>query len=265
MILVFSKIRKRVTYANVVMTLALVFAMGGGALAANRYLITTTKQISPKVLKALRGASGQNGPAGPAGVAGPAGPAGAAGAKGETGAQGPAGPKGEPGPKGEKGATGTPGTTGFTETLPSGKTLKGEWGLAMATPEKVLFEVPIDAVSFDIPLKEAPTVHYINQQQKELTATGEQTSTACLGTVEAPTATPGSLCVYAAAEQGVSTNEGANGVFFGWKWGVAVIDLARTNTPPADTASSTGFGVHVLSLEGTGTAANGSWAVTAAP
>jgi hypothetical protein len=36
-------IRKRLSYANVVMTLALVFAMTGGAYAARRFVITSTK------------------------------------------------------------------------------------------------------------------------------------------------------------------------------------------------------------------------------
>ena len=44
--------RGRLSYANVAMTLALVFAMSGGAYAASKYVITSTKQISPKVLKA---------------------------------------------------------------------------------------------------------------------------------------------------------------------------------------------------------------------
>ena len=34
---------KRMTYANVALTLALVFAMTGGAYAAKKYLITSTK------------------------------------------------------------------------------------------------------------------------------------------------------------------------------------------------------------------------------
>ena len=45
----FSRLRKRFTYANVAMTLALVFAMSGGAYAAFTSLITSTKQISPSV------------------------------------------------------------------------------------------------------------------------------------------------------------------------------------------------------------------------
>jgi len=83
--------RQRLSYANVVATLALVFAMSGGALAASRYLINSTKQINPKVLKKLKGNIGPRGPAGPAGPAGASGAGGAAGAAGKDGAQGPAG------------------------------------------------------------------------------------------------------------------------------------------------------------------------------
>jgi hypothetical protein len=50
--------QKRITYANVAATLALVFSMSGGALAATHYLINSTKQISPKVLKKLKGPRG---------------------------------------------------------------------------------------------------------------------------------------------------------------------------------------------------------------
>jgi hypothetical protein len=76
---------KRFTYANVVATLALVFAMSGGALAASKYLITSTKQISPKVVTALKGKAGAKGPAGSAGPAGPQGPAGTPGTPGAAG------------------------------------------------------------------------------------------------------------------------------------------------------------------------------------
>ena len=86
---------KRITYANVAATLALVFSMSGGALAASHYLIGSTKQISPKVLKKLKGNAGVKG---------------AAGATGPQGIQGLQGPKGETGVKGEKGDRGNPGT-----------------------------------------------------------------------------------------------------------------------------------------------------------
>jgi hypothetical protein len=80
---------RRLTYANVTATLALVFSMSGGALAANHYLINSTKQISPKVLKKLKGAKGKTGAAGAAGTAGTA---------GATGKEGPQGKEGKPGP-----------------------------------------------------------------------------------------------------------------------------------------------------------------------
>ena len=54
--------RRRLGYANVVSTLALVLAIGGGtAWAAHHYLITSTSQIKPSVLKKLHGANGKNG------------------------------------------------------------------------------------------------------------------------------------------------------------------------------------------------------------
>jgi len=82
---VFSAIRARLTYANVVATLALLFAMSGGALAAKHYLINSTKQINPKVLKKLHGARGARGAIGPNGLVGPQGvqgPIGHAGIRG---------------------------------------------------------------------------------------------------------------------------------------------------------------------------------------
>jgi hypothetical protein len=78
--------RRHLTYANVAATLALVFAMSGGALAAKHYLVNSTNQINPKVLRKLRGAKGKTGATGPQGKQG------AQGAAGTTGAQGPAGP-----------------------------------------------------------------------------------------------------------------------------------------------------------------------------
>ena len=82
---------ERLTYANVAATLALVFSMSGGALAANHYLINSTKQINPRVLRHLRGETGPRGPAGPPGPATiAAGPAGAAGAPGVGGPAGTA-------------------------------------------------------------------------------------------------------------------------------------------------------------------------------
>ncbi len=89
--------RRYLTYSNTVATLALVFAMSGGALAAHHYLIESTKEVNPKVLKKLRGATGKVGPTGATGATGASGARGAIGAEGK---QGPQGLKGVVGPVG---------------------------------------------------------------------------------------------------------------------------------------------------------------------
>jgi hypothetical protein len=85
---------RRLSYANVAATLALVLSMSGGALAASHYLVNSTKQINPKVLKKLKGASGA---AGARGATGAAGVPGAPGAEGKQGLQGKEGKEGRPG------------------------------------------------------------------------------------------------------------------------------------------------------------------------
>ncbi len=75
-----SFLRRHLTYANVAATMALVFAMGGSAVAARHYLINSAKQINPKVLRNLQGRRGA------------AGPQGATGPRGADGTQGPTGP-----------------------------------------------------------------------------------------------------------------------------------------------------------------------------
>lgn len=138
-----SFIRRHLSYANVVATMALLFAMGGSALAADHfvasaaktksteftaepnskefsYLITSVSQISPRVQAELK-AGEKAGPAGPAGATGasgypgsqgPAGLSGAAGASGIQGMQGNEGKPGEKGSPGEKGVSGDKGETG---------------------------------------------------------------------------------------------------------------------------------------------------------
>jgi hypothetical protein len=163
---------RRLSYANVTATLALVIALGGGtAWAAHAYLITSTSQIKPGVLRKLHGARG------PAGRTGPAGSAGAAGAQGIQGAQGATGPAGP-----------------FLTSLAAGQTLTGTWvagGQATAAAA-----VAVTQISFAFPLASAPTPNVI--------ASGGASTAACPGTYANPQAVSGNLCVYEAVAVNVA-------------------------------------------------------------
>jgi hypothetical protein len=114
----FSAISRRISYANVTATLALFFAITGGALAARHYLVNSTNQINPKVLKQLRGQNGKS-VTGPQGLKGDPGPAGPKGEPGAPGAKGEKGEKGEPGPSHAYSAI-AHGSTNATATVPPG-------------------------------------------------------------------------------------------------------------------------------------------------
>ena len=201
----FSAMRRRlhVSPATVIAGLALVFAMTGGAYAAKKYLITSTKQISPSVLKSLQGkagaagANGAQGPAGPAGPQGPAGKDGANGASGEKGTNGAPGEKGKDGAtgksvvvsgtaggcaaggstvtvegsvtkheicNGEQGPEGEPGAIHPGETLPHGASETGAWSYSRTTNLGVINVT----AGFPIPLSAAPTQHLIYSTGKEV-------------------------------------------------------------------------------------------------
>ena len=78
--------------STVIALVALFLSLGGSAIAAKHYLITSTSQIKPSVLRQLRGTGGPQGATGPSGPQGAAGPQGTTGAQGGPGSQGPAGP-----------------------------------------------------------------------------------------------------------------------------------------------------------------------------
>ena len=245
----FSRIRRRLTYTNVAMTLALVFAMSGGAYAAGRYVITSTKQISPKVLKSLQGKAGKAGANGAAGATGSQGPAGANGKDGVNGTNGANGSNGvgvtsSVEPKGANckeggskfvAASGTTyacnGATGFTETLPAGKTEVGAWFIS-GPPKYAPFETTIarSSISFVIPLASEPTAHFLKE--------GEGETAECPGKATNPQAAPGNLCVYEEGGDGVEGELTVNAHTYG------AIMAPVTAAQPGGVAS-------------------GSWAVTA--
>jgi hypothetical protein len=237
----FRSVRKRLTYANVAMTLALVLAMTGGAYAAGRFVITSTKQIKPSVLAQLKGRAGAAGATGVAGVAGVAGPQGPAGANGKDGAQGPEGKQGQEGKEGKEGPAGT---TGFTKTLPPGRTETGTWILTGVPPGAPA--ITYTAISFPIPLAGplgASEVHFIKENE---TAPAGCTG----GTVSQPTAEAGNLCIYTTFEEKTTNSKG-------------------TITDPAKLELGASANGALLTIGLSGTAekeqalAVGTWAVTA--
>jgi hypothetical protein len=272
-----KRIANKLTYANIMATIAVFLALGGGAAyAASHYLITKSSQIKPSVLASLKGKPGAAGPAGANGGAGPAGP------------QGPAGPAGT-GTPGAAGANGTSVTAtefagkkekceagGSEFTAASGKTfacngkagLKGETGspwpgggilpegatetgvIAYPLPEEEPTGIRLLPISFPIQLKaDLPETNWelvkVNKEHVGFTTSG---GTKCAGTAAAPTAPSGFLCVYLAKEPADVPAEG-----YGIK------DPGNENKPGVSRAGAE-LGVF---LEGGAPASlDGTWAVT---
>jgi Collagen triple helix repeat (20 copies) len=251
---IFSLVGRRVSYANVTATLALLLAMTGGAFAASKYIISSTKQIKPSVLAQMKGKSGtpgKNGAAGAQGPQGPAGPSGAQGGRGENGSNGSNGSNGadgKAGATGPRGATGPTGQTGFTETLPSGKTETGVWAVnGYNLPEGAEVVGPI---SFSIPMPSASSVitDGVVLSKTETESGSRPRPSGCEGTLEEPTAPAGKLCVYTQKE------EVENGS----------ISSATTNLTTGNGYQVTGAGVEAFFFETPGKVqARGTWAVTA--
>jgi hypothetical protein len=251
-----SFVRRQLSVTNLMVVAALTFAMAGGAVAATGghahvaaskhkkggVLITSVKQISPTVLKALTGK------AGPAGLEGKAGSEGKAGAQGLQGAAGGTGGTGEKGAPGESvsvtslpaksehcaeggseftvaakhtyACTGSPWPAGGT--LPTGQSETGTWSVFAIPGKYVLIENVLEleyapaAISFEIPLKTAlaeASVHFIKEEVTEA-----EDPSGCKGKLEIseaeptkPEAEPGNLCVF---EHSGSINTNNEGVTF---------------------------------------------------
>jgi hypothetical protein len=239
-----SSIRRYLTFANVAMTLAIVLAMSGGAYAAGKFVITSTKQIKPSVLKQLKGKAGAPGAQGPAGSQG------APGVNGKDGAPGFEGKQGPEGKEGKEGKEGSPWTGGGV--LPEGQTESGVW--AVIGTASTSGQVSAAPISFNIPLKVAPATHFIGQEQGEGEAQElKPFPEGCKGTAENPAtvsnpvARPGNLCVYA--------HETFNAKPY---LGIGFINVEAGGIG----AGKTGTALFIESEEGK-YAADGVWAVTA--
>jgi len=229
-------IRKRLNATSMLGVIALVFAMTGGAYAANKYLITSTKQISPKVLKALKGPIGKTGATGAAGAAGATGPPGPPGAPG-TGTSGKEGKQGIQGVEGKAGPEGSPWTAGGF--LPSKRTETGSW--SVLTHGTTGGTLGIANVSFTLPLEAE-----LSGEQVFFLEPGEEEPVHCPGNAESPSAVAGSLCIYEAEATGglgkgfikpSGIRLGGTGLGAG-KNGAVI--LQQTAAGPEETASSWG-------------------------
>lgn len=187
------RIRNRLTYANVVASMALFIALGGVSYAAvklpknsvgsgqiKQNAVTGSKVKDSSLTgsdiknKSLTVDDFNGSVQGPAGAQGPAGPKGDTGARGATGDTGPAGP--------------------LLQTLPTGKTLIGTFGMYGHGDVNNGLEAASESVSFSIPLASAPSAKVV--QNGTTSAPPE-----CPGTAAAPEAAPGWLCIYENRDQ----------------------------------------------------------------
>jgi Collagen triple helix repeat (20 copies) len=218
----FAAIRRNLTFANVTITAIVIFAVVGVGYAGSKVIITSTKQISPKVVKQLTGKPGKTGTSGPAGSAGPAGatgpigPAGPAGATGAVGATGTTGAKGETGAPGKEGS---PWTVGGT--LPAGKSETGQWGVSQYMPKTETYEFMDVGLSFPIPLAAglgAEQVHFIalgegeNEEESKWAPAIKEHK--CKGSVAKPEAMTGNLCVFTATSINWGGTPGVESIAF---------------------------------------------------
>ncbi len=167
-----ESVRKRLTYANVMSSLAVFLVVAGGTAFAATHLgkeTVGTKQLKKEAVSLAK----INAAAKTA-------------LKGATGPIGLTGPKGDKGDKGERGEAG-PFPTG---PLPSGATIRGTYSIG--THQNTAGEYHNIGVSFGYTLASAPTGHFV--------AVGTTPPAQCPGSALNPQAAPGNLCVYEAVE-----------------------------------------------------------------
>ena len=230
-------VRDRLNSAHAIAMVALVVGLAGGAYAASGGIPGPGGVISGcfnkktgqlRVVKASRHCSrserrlrwNQKGSKGAAGLRGPQGAPGVNGTRGQTGATGPAGP--------------------VTGTLPSGVTLRGDWAVRLANSTAA--QRIQTAISWGFSLPSPPTAHFI--------PLGTTPPAGCTGgTVSAPTADPGNLCVY---EQFADNITGGTQTTFN-----------ATGTDGVADPFGAGLAANATAGAPTDTRWRGSWAVTA--
>jgi hypothetical protein len=157
------------------------------------------------------------------------------GLPGRNGANGLNGSNGVNGTNGKEGKEGPAGP--YVDALPNGKSEKGVWAV-IGNGKSGGFVG--DRISFTIPLSSSPTVHFIPPETTP--------PAGCAGSVSAPAAAPGNLCVFNIfAPLGAAFTEFYN---------------PETGTNKATTAGKTGVLLIFSSTVEGSQAAAGTWAVT---
>lgn len=269
--------------ATAIALVALVFAMSGGAYAlggsgdsgGSGGVNARVAKAKSKAKKSARGPAGPRGPEGKQGAEGKAGPEGKEGKAGASGKDG-AGATTETfagkehgceeggvtikSASGEavvcNGKAGANGQSGFTETLPAEKTETGTWAFGRIVGIESAKVIPSEQVpiSFAIPLPVKPgkaslthhEVHFVLPNGNEVIKEQEEPEVGCPGSVEAPKAEPGNLCIYVEDLNGVDTVE------------------TEISDPhgPLQGAGATGAVIEFFGLK-EGALGFGTWAVTA--
>ena len=219
--------RRHLSYANVAATLALVFAMGGGAYAA----VTSIPGSDGIIHGCYSKSSGVLRLVGSKKRCSKRETAIAFSQRGRDGASGPAGVAGLPGTPGQQGAPGP-----VTGLLARGVTLRGTYSVRdQAGAPSADLSVPI---SWGFSLALAPATHLI--------PAGSPAPSGCAGgTGSAPAADPGNLCIFETGGTNVSS--------------VVVFDPV---TAAFNTSEPYGTGLIVTATAAGEFGSFGSWAVT---
>lgn len=242
-----SRIHRQLGTAGfVIVIVALVAALGGGAYAASGGFSAQQKSEIRRIAKGVvqPGPQGSAGTPGSQGLPGPQGPQGAQGAPGEQGLQGEKGDKGDRGFKGESvfvvpldadngtghceegggakfvddtgeafacnGEGGEGGGGGYPDTLPTGHAETGFWE-SQGEKGFVLGNIfVVTTISFPLPLATAPTETVLIDSD----ATAEEHAK-CPGELFDPKATAGVLCLYPARVEPPATPGGPGAQKFG--------------------------------------------------
>jgi hypothetical protein len=238
-----KRLRGRLSYSNVMVTVLAMIVLGGGTAYAATVLPSNsvgTKQIKKEAVTpaklsaaAKNALTGSQGTAGAKGEQGPQGPKGDKGEKGDQGEKGERGEKGEKGDRGEKGEKGDRGEPGQAiQILPSGQTETGVWATAAESENWALAQINfVPRLPAGIPVANEKFMPY------EAAPTTE-----CPGNEQAA---PGYLCVYAA-----------------WQYKLTFTNFASPLTHLVEDASPAGVLIYFSSSLKQGNAL-GNWAYTA--